>query len=378
MQVSISLPRDGTDDWPSTIAYVQEAERLGVHSVWSAEAWGHDGITPLAFLAAHTSTIKLGTGILQGGTRTPALLAMTAMGMQSISGGRFLLGFGTSGPQVIEGFHGVPFTGAVSRIGETIEIVRRVVSGERVSYQGRHYTLPLPGGEGKALRTSAAGLDHLPIYVASLGPNSLRMTGKLADGWLGTSFVPETADVFLDPMREGAVAAGRPFRDIDIQAGGTVEFTDDVDEAAARHARGIAFTLGGMGSPTTNFYNDAFVRQGWADDAKAVQRLWVEGKRDEARDARPRRVGPEDQLPGRRPRRPRPAARLPRRRRHDLPGWRRGRHRRAGGDPGAGHGAGRGDQRRGLIHRRPSRPARCSRWYRERDSNPHDPKARGF
>ena len=283
MRVSISLPRDGTDDWATTIAYVQEAERLGVHSVWSAEAWGHDGVTPLAFLAAHTSTIKLGTGILQGGTRTPALLAMTAMGMQSISGGRFLLGFGTSGPQVIEGLHGIPFTGAVSRIRETIEIVRKVVSGERVTYQGRHYTLPLPGGEGKALRTSAAGLDHLPIYVASLGPNSLRMTGELADGWLGASFVPETADVFLEPIRDGAAAMGRAFDAIDIQAGGAVEFTDDVDEAAARHARGIAFTLGAMGSPTTNFYNDAFVRQGWADDAKAVQRLWVQGKRDEAR-----------------------------------------------------------------------------------------------
>jgi F420-dependent oxidoreductase-like protein len=283
MQVSISLPRDGTTDWQTTIAYVQEAERLGVHSVWSAEAWGHDGITPLAFLAAHTRTIKLGSGILQAGTRTPVLIGMTAMGMQSISNGRFLLGFGTSGPQVIEGWHGIPFRGAVSRMRETIEIVRKVVSGERVSYEGKHYRLPLPGGEGKALRTSADGIEHQPIYVASLGPNSLRMTGELADGWLGTSFVPETADTFLNPMRDGAAAAGRDFGSIDIQAGGAVEFTDDVDEAAVRHARGIAFTLGGMGSARTNFYNDAFVRQGWADEAKAVQRLWVEGKRDEAR-----------------------------------------------------------------------------------------------
>jgi alkanesulfonate monooxygenase SsuD/methylene tetrahydromethanopterin reductase-like flavin-dependent oxidoreductase (luciferase family) len=185
MQVSISLPRDGTTDWQSTIAYVQEAERLGVTTVWSAEAWGHDGLTPLAFLAGQTSTIKLGTGILQGGTRTPALLGMTCMGMQSVSNGRFLLGFGTSGPQVIEGWHGIPFAGAVSRIRETIEIVRKVVSGERVTYQGRHYTLPLPGGEGKALRTSAQGLAHQPIYVASLGPKILRMTGELADGGLG-------------------------------------------------------------------------------------------------------------------------------------------------------------------------------------------------
>lgn len=287
MRVSISLPRDGTSDWDTTIAYVQEAERLGVHSVWSAEAWGHDGITPLAFLAGHTSTIKLGSGILQAGTRTPALLGMTALGMQSVSNGRFLLGFGTSGPQVIEGLHGIPFRGAVSRMRETIEIVRKLVSGERVTYQGKHYELPLPGGQGKALRMSAEGIEHQPIYVASLGPNSLRMTGELADGWLGTSFVPETADVFLDAMREGAAAVGRSFDEIDVQVGGSVEFTDDVDEAAARHARGIAFTLGGMGSPTTNFYNDAFVRQGWADEAKAVQRLWVEGKRDEARERVP-------------------------------------------------------------------------------------------
>jgi len=287
VQVSISLPRDGVNDWATTIAYVQEAERLGVHSVWSAEAWGHDGITPLAFLASHTTSIKLGSGILQAGTRTPALLGMTAMGMQSISNGRFLLGFGTSGPQVIEGWHGVPFKGAVSRMRETIEIVRKVVSGERVHYQGKHFTLPIPGGEGRALRTSAEGLEHQPIYVASLGPNSLRMTGELADGWLGTSFVPETADIFLDPLREGAAAASRSFDEIDIHAGGAVEFTDDVEEAAARHARGIAFTLGAMGSARTNFYNDAFVRQGWADEAKAVQRLWVEGKRDEARDLVP-------------------------------------------------------------------------------------------
>ena len=283
MRVSISLPRDGTDDWATTIAYVQEAERLGVHSVWSAEAWGHDGITPLAFLAAHTSTIKLGTGILQGGTRTPALLAMTAMGMQSISGGRFLLGFGTSGPQVIEGFHGIPFTGAVSRIRETIEIVRKVISGERVTYQGRHYTLPLPGGEGKALRTSAAGLDHLPIYVASLGPNSLRMTGELADGWLGTSFVPETADVFLDPMRAArrrrdgpsATSISRP---VEPWSSPTTSMRPRPATPAASPSRSARWAR-----PTTNFYNDAFVRQGWADDAKAVQRLWVEGQRDEAR-----------------------------------------------------------------------------------------------
>ena len=166
---------------------------------------------------------------------------------------------------------------------ETIEIVRKATRGERLVYEGRHYTLPLPGGEGKALRASAPSIAHLPVYIAALGPNSLRMTGELANGWVGTSFVPETADLLLGPLREGAEAAGRAASAIDIMAGGAVEFTAEVEEATARHARGLAFTLGAMGSPRRNFYTDAFVLQGWADDAKAVQRLWLEGKREEAR-----------------------------------------------------------------------------------------------
>ena len=277
MRIAISLPRDGTTDWATTTAYVRE------DSVWSAEAWGHDGVTPLAYLSAQTETIHLGAGILQVGTRTPALLAMTALGMQSVSSGRFRLGLGTSGPQVIEGWHGIPFSGAVSRMRETIEIVRQATSGARLVHAGRYYTLPLPGGEGRALRSSAPSVAHLPIYIAALGPKSLRMTGELADGWVGSSFVPETADVLLAPVREGAVAAGRPGGAIDIMAGGAVEFTEDISEAEARHARGLAFTLGAMGSVGRNFYNDAFARQGWADDAQAVQRLWQEGKREEAR-----------------------------------------------------------------------------------------------
>ncbi len=283
MKVSLGMSRDGIDDWESVVTFAVEAERLGVDSLWSAEAWGHDGITPLAFLAAHTSTIKLGTGIIQGGTRSPALIAMTAMTLQSMSGGRFLLGLGTSGPQVIEGWHGVSFDRPVSRLVEIIEIVRKACSGEKLEYEGQHYTLPLPGGEGKAIRSAAPAIDTPPIYLASLGPRSLRALGACADGWLGTSFIPETADVFFDEIRAGAAAAGRSFDAIDLQAGGTVVFTDDVERVAAEHARGIAFTLGAMGSARTNFYNDAFCRQGYADEAKEVQRLWIEGKRDEAR-----------------------------------------------------------------------------------------------
>jgi len=253
----------------------------------SAEAWGYDGITPLAYLAGKTETIKLGTGIIQGGTRTPALIGMTAMSLQSMSGGRFMLGLGTSGPQVIEGFHGVPFARATSRLKETAEIVRMVCNGERVVYNGWHYTLPLPDGEGKAIRSGSPPIEPPPIYMASLGVRSLQMCGEIADGWLASSFVPETADVFFDDIRTGAERAGRSLDEIDLEAGGGVVFSDDPERDAARHARGIAFTLGAMGSAKTNFYNDAFCRQGWADAAKEVQRLWISGERDLARDRVP-------------------------------------------------------------------------------------------
>ena len=212
---------------------------------------------------------------------------MTAMSLQSMSGGRFMLGLGTSGPQVVEGWHGVPFARATSRLKETAEIVRMVCNGERVVYDGWHYTLPLPGGEGKAIRSGSPPIEPPPIYMASLGPRSLQMCGEIADGWLASSFVPETADVFFDDIRIGAERAGRSIDEIDLEAGGGVVFSDDPERDAARHARGIAFTLGAMGSAKTNFYNDAFCRQGWADAAKEVQRLWISGERDLARDRVP-------------------------------------------------------------------------------------------
>lgn len=264
------------------LTFAVEAERLGVHSLWSPEAWGFDAVTPLAYSAARTSSIRLGTAIAQVGARTPALLAMTSLSMQALTRGRFILGLGTSGPQVIEGWHGVPFTTPLRRTRETIEIVRMAARGEKVTYHGRIYDLPLPGGEGRAIRTSAPPAD-VPIYIASLGPANLRLTGELADGWLGTAFVPESAAAFLEPMREGAAAVGRTMADLDLAVAATVEFTDDVDEAAQRHAAGYAFTFGAMGSEEHNFYNDAFSRQGFGDDVRAVQQLWLAGKRDEAR-----------------------------------------------------------------------------------------------
>jgi len=280
MKTAIGLGMTGNEGWDDVATYVQEAERLGVDYVWTAESWGHDAVTPLAFLAGKTTRIKLGTGIMQAVARTPANTAMTAMTMQSISGGRFILGLGASGPQVVEGWHGVPFRKPVRRIREVIEIVRIVSKGEKLQYDGEVYRLPLPGGEGKALRSGAQPQPDIPVYLATLSPKSLELTGELADGWLGTSFIPEEAEhVFFQHIRRGAERAGRSLADLDLQAGGAVEFTDDVDKAVARHRPGIAFTLGAMGSREHNFYNAAFQRAGYEEEARAVQRKWLEGDR---------------------------------------------------------------------------------------------------
>jgi F420-dependent oxidoreductase-like protein len=219
---------------------------------------------------------------MQAGTRTPALVAMTALSLASMSGGRFVLGLGVSGPQVIEGWHGIRFDRPLTRLRETVEIVRRAVRGERVAFKGQVYELPLPGGEGKALRTSARPQPDIPVYLATLSPRSLEMTGEIADGWLGTSFMPEHARVFFDHIEAGARRAGRSLASLDLQAGGHLAFGDDVERLIAARKPGLAFTLGAMGSRQHNFYNDAFKRAGYADAAVEVQRLWLDGKRDEA------------------------------------------------------------------------------------------------
>jgi alkanesulfonate monooxygenase SsuD/methylene tetrahydromethanopterin reductase-like flavin-dependent oxidoreductase (luciferase family) len=171
------------------VEFVRQAERLGVDSVWVPEFWAGDALTPLAYLAASTTSVRLATGIVQLGARTPAMLAMSALSLRALSGGRFVLGVGTSGPQVMEGWHGVRFDRPVRRTRETIEIIRSISAGQRLEYHGEIYELPLPGGEGRPIR-SLMSPTHIPIYVASLGPANLRLTGELADGWIGNSFFP--------------------------------------------------------------------------------------------------------------------------------------------------------------------------------------------
>ena len=275
---------------PRGVEFVREAERLGADTFWAPEFWAGDALTPLAYVGAVTSTIRLASGIVQLGARTPAMLAMSALSLQALCGGRFILGVGTSGPQVMEGWHGVRFDRPVRRTRETIEIIRLISSGKRFAYDGDVYTLPLPGSEGRSIR-SLMPPTHVPVYVAALGPANLRLTGELADGWIGNSFIPETADVFLEPIRAGADQAGRDFAELDLTVSVSVEFTDDVEAASQRHAEGYAFTFGAMGSATTNFYNKAFARQGFGDDVAEVQRLWRAGDHEAARKRVPTDIG---------------------------------------------------------------------------------------
>ncbi|MQA00838.1 MAG: LLM class flavin-dependent oxidoreductase [Dehalococcoidia bacterium] len=269
------------EDWEAAGTWLTEVERLGVDSAWGGETWGFDAFTPVAYLAGRTRRITLGTAIAQVGSRSPAALAMTALAMASMTGGRFVLGLGTSGPQVIEGWHGVPFNPAYTRLRETVEILRLAMSGERVAYDGKVYRLPLPDSEGRALRVSAPP-RRVPIYLATLGPRSLRMTGELADGWIASSFMAEHAAVFLDEIRKGAEAAGRSFEDIERQAGGVVQFGDDLDALVQPRKAGFAFEMGAMGSPEHNFYRDAYARQGYGELTQEVLRLWLDRRRDEA------------------------------------------------------------------------------------------------
>ncbi len=272
----------GRRDFERVVEFAVEAEKLGVDSAWTAEAWGQDAISPLAFLAARTKRLRLGTGIMQISARTPSMTAMTALTLAAISEDRFLLGLGASGPQVVEGLQGRPFARPLERMRETIEICKLAFAGEKLRYDGRQHKLPLPGGEGKALRLSQPGNDKIPIYLATLGPKALELTGEMADGWLGTSFTPEHGDAFLPHLSAGAQKAGREVSKLDLQVGGSVEFGDDVEAMIAARKPGTAFTLGAMGSGKTNFYNDAYKRGGYAEAAVEVQRLWLDGKRQEA------------------------------------------------------------------------------------------------
>ncbi len=290
MQTAISIggPEAGLQrDFEETAIFAVEAEKLGVDQAWTSEAWGLDAVSTLAYVAARTQRIALGTGILQLTARTPSMTAMTALSLAALSRNRFLLGLGASGPQVVEGLHGESFRKPLTRMREVVSILRQAFRGRPLVHRGEHYELPRPGGEGKPLRLGFARNQKIPIYLATLSPKGLELTGELADGWLGVCFTPEHAEAHLAHLRRGAEKAGRAFSALSLCAGGTVAITDD-PEPLFRAARPFyAFMLGAMGSARTNFYNDAYRRGGFEDAAREVQALWLAGRRGDAARAVP-------------------------------------------------------------------------------------------
>ena len=281
MKLAIEMGPITPDKIQQTVEWVQFAERLGVDMAFAAEAWWSDAVTPLAFLADKTHTIKLATGIMQTTASTPAMTAMSALTLHDLSGGRFVLGLGASGPQVVEGLHSTRYHRPLARLRETVEICRMIFAGKKVQYQGKVFQMPLPDSEGKAIKVAHEPVD-IPIYLATLGPNALRYTGEAANGWLGTSFSPDQPDAHLGYLREGATKAGRTLDDLDLCVSVRIELGDDLEAMIAKRKPAVAFNMGGMGSAETNFYNDAFKRAGYAEDALAIQQLWLDGKRDEA------------------------------------------------------------------------------------------------
>jgi len=270
------------------LGLVQEAESLGYHSVWTAEAYGSDAATVLGWLAGQTSKIKLGSAIFQMPGRSPAMTAMTAATLDVMSGGRMLLGIGSSGPQVAEGWHGERFAHQLQRTREYVAIVRMALARERVVFEGERYTLPLPDGPGKALKLMITPVqERMPIYLAATGPKNTALCGEIADGWLPTFFSPEHVGESRELLQEGAGRAGRSLDGFDIAPHVMVSVDDDIDRARDAMRPILALYVGGMGSRKKNFYNALVRRYGFEEAAEEVQELYLGGKKEEAMAALP-------------------------------------------------------------------------------------------
>jgi F420-dependent oxidoreductase-like protein len=254
------------------VVAVREAERLGYSVVWAAEAYGSDAVSVLSWLAAQTTTIDLGSAVLQIPARTPTMTAMTAATLDVLSGGRFRLGLGVSGPQVSEGWHGVRFAKPLARTREYVDIVNLALSRERVRYDGRTYQLPLPDGPGKALHLMLHPVrDRIPVYLAAIGPKNLELAGEIADGWLPVFFSPDHAFEHLDRIGAGRAKAGKDLTGFDIAATVPVVVGDDPRACADPVRAYAALYIGGMGSREQNFYNALAVRMGFDEAAATVQ-----------------------------------------------------------------------------------------------------------
>ena len=286
------------------IDMVQRAEQLGYDSVWSAEAYGSDAVTPLAYLAAKTSRIKLGTGILQIPARTPAMCAMTMSTLDALSGGRVLVGLGMSGPQVIEGWHGVSYGRPAARIREYVEILHKIWDRrEPVAFDGKVYRLPYQGDDASGLGKPLKSILHsrrIPVYLATMKPLSIRITAELADGWLPIWFSPYRMAMFTADLEKGFARAGngKSLDTFDIVAGCTVVIGDDVEACLAQLKPTLALYVGGMGAKGRNFHNEMVSKYGYADVAAEIQDLYLAGRKQEATDLVPDELCDEISLCG--------------------------------------------------------------------------------
>ena len=309
MRLGLNLGYWGAGNDTHNLALAVEADRLGYAVAWVAEAYGSDAPTVLSWVGAQTSRIDLGAAVMQIPARTPAMTAMTAATLDTLSGGRFRLGLGVSGPQVSEGWHGVRFASPLARTREYVDIVRMALRRETVAYEGEHFTLPLPNGPGKALRLTVHPVrPQVPVYLAAVGPKNLELAGEIADGWLAIFFSPEHSADLLESVRTGARRAGKgtgsdPLDGFDVVPTVPVVVDDDIDRAARAVAPYAALYVGGMGSREQNFYNRLARRMGFEEAAQQVQDLYLAGKPRDAAAAVPFEfidatslIGPPDRI----------------------------------------------------------------------------------
>jgi len=292
MKLGLSLGYSGPQ-LKIPLAKVQLAERLGYDSVWTAEAYGSDAITPLAFIAAHTERIRLGTAVIQLAGRTPANAAMAFATLDQLAGGnRAICGLGVSGPQIVEGWYGQPWGRPYYRIKDYVAIMKKIFAREEpVTHDGKEISLPYRGegamGVGKPLKSILHMNPDIPIFLGTGMESTVRLTAEIADGWLPLGFVPETAGLYKDWIAEGLAKAGKHADQFELQTGTTVQITDDVQDALDRLKPGIALYVGGMGHKSKNFHKEMMIRRGFGDAAERIQELYLAKRKDEAAAAVP-------------------------------------------------------------------------------------------
>lgn len=305
----IGMPLNYSGGFKETVDELADYEKAGLDIVYVPEAYSFDAVSQMGFIAARTERLQIASGILQIYTRTPSLTAMTAAGLDYVSGGRFTLGIGASGPQVIEGFHGVPYDAPIGRTREIIDVCRQVWRREKVQHQGRHYQVPLPAEQGTGLGKPLKLINHpvrdrIPVMIASIGPKNVAMTAELAEGWEPIFYVPEKApEIWQEPLAKGRAKRDPSLPELDIVAQAPLAIGEDVDELHELMRPMLALYIGGMGAKDKNFYNQLARRYGYEEEAERIQDLYLDGKKDEAAAAVPRDlltktslIGPESHV----------------------------------------------------------------------------------